>query len=107
MVGDSMFALFMVITPIAVLRARTILGQFMALVLSMAIYAAAYVYALSSFSGLSQPHFHLSVSQSISIARPIIYLFVAVVLAMPVYVAIFKGYFTARKSAYDAASQHP
>jgi hypothetical protein len=71
----------------------------------MAIYVAAFVYALSSTSGLAQPYFRLSISQSISIARPFIFLFVSVVLAAPLYIAIYVRHTTPAQVRHDAVGQ--
>jgi hypothetical protein len=104
--GDGVFALFWILTPIAVLRARSIAGQLLGLVLPMAIYIAVFVYTLSSISGLAQPIFNLSVSQSISIARPYIVLGVTVVLAMPLHVGIYTGHLRLGMAPHDADNQH-
>ena len=105
LVGDGMIVLFWILTPIVVLRSRSVLGQAVGLLLPMVAYAAIFVFALSSASGLTQPFFQLSLSQSISVASPIIALFVTVVLAAPVYVATYAKDFTLRQALHDAAGQ--
>jgi hypothetical protein len=87
--GDGLFLLFWMLTPLVVLRARSALGQAMGLLVPMVAYAVAFVYALSSASGLAQPYLQFSISQSISIARPIITLFLIVALSALVYAGVY------------------
>ncbi len=83
--GAGMVVLFWVLSPILVLRSRSVLGQAVGLYFPMAAYAAAFVFALSSASGLAQPWFQLSLGQSVSIARPFLTLFATVAVAAPIY----------------------
>jgi hypothetical protein len=83
--GAGMIVLFWFLSPILVLRSRSVLGQAMGLYFPMATYAAAFVFALSSANGLAQPWFQLSLGQSMSVARPFLTLFATVAVAAPIY----------------------
>jgi hypothetical protein len=91
----GMFALLWILSPLWVLRSRSILGQAMGLLLPMAAYSVAFVFALSSVSGFAHPWFQLSISQSISIAEPFIALFAIIAMAAAVYAWISRWGFTA------------
>jgi len=83
--GAGMIVLFWVLSPILVLRSRSVLGQAVGLYFPMAAYVAAFVFALSSASGLAQPWFQFSFGQSVSVARPFIALFATVAVVAPIY----------------------
>jgi len=83
--GDGMIVLFTVVTPILVLRARSILWQAVGLLLPLGAYAAAFVFALNDASGLVRPWFQFSFSQTMSVASPVLQLFVTVAAAAVVY----------------------
>jgi len=68
-----------------VLRSRSVLGQAVGLYFPMAAYAAAFVFALSSASGLAQPWFQFSFRQSVSVAGPFLTLFATVAVVAPIY----------------------
>jgi hypothetical protein len=92
LVSEAALGLFWVLTPIVVLRSRSVLGQALGLLLPMAAYAVAFVFTLSSISGLTQPMFQFSISQAISIASPYIALFATVALAVLIYEFAFHLY---------------
>ena len=83
--GAGMIVLFWILSPILVLRSRSVLGQAVRLYFPMAAYAAAFVCALSSASGLAHPWFQFSFSQSVSVAGPFIALFATVAVVAPIY----------------------
>ncbi len=84
--GEGMVVLFMILAPILVLRSRSIVGQAVGLLFPILAYSAAYVYALSSASGLTHPYFQFSISQSMSVARPFIILIPTIILASATYI---------------------
>ena len=77
-VNAGMTVLFTILTPILVLRLRSILGQTVALLFPIAVYSAALVFALSSVRGMG-------VSWAVSAVVPFIALFVTIAIAGPVY----------------------
>ncbi len=83
--GAGMIVLFWILSPVLVLCSRTVLGQAVGLYVPMAAYAAAFVFALSSASGLAQPWFQFSFRQSVSVAGPLLTLFAAIAVAAPIY----------------------
>jgi len=90
-----MIALLWILSPLWVLRSRSILGQAVGLLFPMAAYSAAFVFALSSVSGFARPSwFRLSFSQSVSIAEPFIALFAIIAIAAAVYTWISRLDFT-------------
>lgn len=95
--GIGMIVLFWILSPILMLRSRSVLGQAVGLFFPMAAYSAAFVFALSSASGLAHPWFQLSFSQSVSVAGPFIALFATIAVAAPVYAWISSRDFTAGK----------
>ena len=97
LLDGGMIVLFWILSPILVLRSRSVLGQAVGLYFPMAAYAAAFVFALSSASGLAHPWFQLSFSQSVSVAGPFLALFATVAVAAPVYAWISSRDFTAGK----------
>jgi len=96
--GTGMVVLFWILSPILMLRSCSVLGQAVGLFFPMAAYAAAFVFALSSASGLAHPWFQFSFSQSVSVAGPFITLFATVAVAAPIYAWISSRDFTAGKS---------
>lgn len=84
----GLFALFWLLSPVWVLRSRSILGQTAGLLFPMAAYVAAFVFALNSASGLSRPGFQLSIRQSVSIAGPFIAVFAITAIAAAIYTGI-------------------
>ena len=85
LVGVGMIALFFILTPILVLRSRSLLGQAVGLLSPMAAYAAAFAFGLSGVSGLAHPWFQFTISKSVSVARPYIALFATAAIAAAVY----------------------
>ena len=83
--GDGMIVLFTVVMPILVLRARSIFGQAVGLLLPLGAYAAAFVFALNDASGLVHPWFQFSFSQTVSVASPVLQLLVTIAAAAVVY----------------------
>jgi len=77
-VSDGEAVLFLVVTPVWVLRSRSIAGQAVALLLPVAAYCAGLVCALSSVRGLP-------VSHTVYTAEPFIVLFATVGIAAAVY----------------------
>jgi hypothetical protein len=79
-------ALFMIVTPIWVLRSRTLFGQALGLMLPLAAYIASFVFALSSGIGYLQPErFQFSISKAISIAEPFVGQLVILAFAVLLY----------------------
>ena len=93
--GDGMLGLFWVLIPVAVLRARSVLGQALGLLLPAGAYTAACVFALSSASGLLQHWFQFTLSQSLSVANPFIVLFATAAIAGFIYAWVSTWDFTA------------
>lgn len=87
-INVGMTLLFMILTPILVLRSRSILGQAVGLLFPIAAYSAAFVFALSSVRGSP-------VSRSVSTAGPFIALFATIAIAAAVYAWISSRDFTA------------
>jgi uncharacterized membrane protein YjdF len=73
----------------------------------MAAYAAAFVFALSSASGLTQPPLQFSVRQSIAIAEPFIAVFAITAIAAAMYEGISWWEFTAGASHVIKADPVP
>ena len=73
-----MTVLFTILTPTLVLRSRSILGQTAGLLLPIAAYYAAFVFALCSVRGFP-------ISKSLSIADPVIVLFATIAVAVALY----------------------
>jgi hypothetical protein len=76
--GAGMIVSFMILTPIWVLRSRSILGQALGLLLPMAAFSAALVFALSTVS-------YIPIARPVSAAEPYIALFATTVIAAAVY----------------------
>jgi hypothetical protein len=96
-INAGMTVLFTILTPILVLRSRSILGQVVGLLLPMAAYSAGFVFALSSVRGIP-------VSRSVSTAGPFIALFVTTAIAAAVYAWISSSggwHFTLRRSIVE------
>ena len=87
-VNVGMTVLFMILTPILVLRSRSILGQAVGLLFPIGAYSAAFVFALSSVRAIP-------VSRSVSTAGPFIALFATIAIAAAVYAWISSRDFTA------------
>ena len=85
LIGEGMIVWFMILTPVLVLRSRSILGQAVGLLFPVAAYSAAFVFALSRVSGFAHPWFQFSISQSVSIAGPFIALSAIIAVAAAVY----------------------
>lgn len=77
-INAGMTALFTILTPILVLRSRSILGQAVGLLVPLAAYSAAFVFALSSVRGIP-------VSWAVSTAVPFIVLFAIIAIAGAAY----------------------
>jgi hypothetical protein len=86
-INVGMTVLFTILTPILVLRSRSILGQAVGLLFPIAVYSAAFVCALSSVRGIP-------VSRSVSTADPFIALFTTIAIAAAVYAWISSRDFT-------------
>ncbi len=85
LLADGIIVLFMILTPILVLRARSIPGQAAGLVVPLAAYSAVFVFALTRDSGMTLPMFQFSIDQALSVAAPYIVLIGIMALAVPVY----------------------
>lgn len=77
-INVGMTVLFTIVTPILVLRSRSILGQVVGLLSPLAAYTAAFVLALNSVRGIP-------VSRSASTAGPFIGLMITIAMAAAVY----------------------
>lgn len=87
-INVGMTVLFTILTPTLVLRSRFILMQAVGVLLPIATYYVAFVFALYSLRG-----FH--VRKSISIASPVITLFDTIAVAIVLYAWISSQDFTA------------
>jgi len=87
-INIGMTVLFTILTPISVLRSRSILGQVVGLLLPIAAYSAAFAFALSSVRGIP-------VNRAVSTAGPFITLFATVAIAAALYAWISSRSFTA------------
>ena len=96
-VNVGMTVLFTVLTPIMVLRSRSILGQAVGLLFPLAAYSAAFVFALSSVRGIP-------ISRSVSTAVPFIALMATIAIAAAVYAWIPSRDFTAGEAQRQSAS---
>jgi hypothetical protein len=101
-INVGMIVLFLIFTPIIVLRSRSILVQAAGLLLPLATYVAAFVLALSSESGLAHPWFNFSISQSVSIASPFLILFATIAIAAPVYAWIASRHFAMGEAQHQS-----
>jgi hypothetical protein len=80
------WALFLIFTPIWVLRSRTLLGQASGMLVPLALHTGAFVYALSSKTGYTHPEmFRFPFSKVISISEPYFAQFVLLALALTAY----------------------
>ncbi len=77
-VNVGMTVLFTILTPILVLRSRSVLGQTVGLLLPIAIYCVAFVFALCTARGFP-------IGKSVSIAGPIAVLFATTAVAATLY----------------------
>ena len=77
-INEGMTALFTILTPILVLRSRSLLGQALGLLVPLSAYSAAFVYALNSARGIP-------VTRAVSTAGPFIFLFATIAVAGAVY----------------------
>jgi hypothetical protein len=85
-INEGGTVLFMLITPLWVLRSRSFFGQAMGLLVPLAAYITAFVYALSSGSGFAHPEwFQFSLSKTISIALPFLVQFGILAIASVAY----------------------
>ena len=84
LINEGMTALFTILTPILVLRSRSLLGQAAGLLVPLAAYSAAFVFALNSARGIP-------VNRAISTAGPFIFLFATIAIAGAVYVWISRS----------------
>jgi hypothetical protein len=84
-ISEGWLVLSMIVTPIWVLRSRHIFGQALGLLLPLAAYVAAFVYALSRISYLHPERFNFSLSNAISKSEPYIAQFVMLTLALLAY----------------------
>jgi hypothetical protein len=82
---EGTILLFMVLTPILVLRSRSVLGKVLGLLFPLAAYSVAFIGALSRESGLAQPMFQFSISQAVSVASPFLVLIAIVAVAAAIY----------------------
>ena len=103
LLDGGMIVLFWILSPILVLRSRSILWQAVGVLFPIAAYSAAFVFALSSASGLAHPWFQFSFSQSVSVAGPFIALFATIAIAVPVYAWISSRDFTAEEAQRSSA----
>jgi len=78
LINEGMTASFTILTPILVLRSRSLLGQAVGLLVPLAAYSAAFVYALNSARGIP-------VNRAVSTAGPFIVLFATIAIAGAVY----------------------
>jgi hypothetical protein len=77
-VNVGMTVLFTILAPILVLRSRCVLGQTVGLLLPIAVYCAAFVFALCTARGFP-------IGKSVSIAGPFIALFATIAVAVVPY----------------------
>jgi hypothetical protein len=94
--GAGMIVLFMILTPIWVLRSRSILGQAVGLLFPMAAYSAALVVALSTVS-------YIPLARPVSAAEPYIALFATTVITAAVYAWISSRDFAAGEAQRPSA----
>jgi hypothetical protein len=87
-VNVGLTVLFMILTPTLVLRSRSVLGQTVGLLLPIAVYYVAFVFALCTVRGFP-------IGKSVSIADPVIVLFATIAVAITLYAWISSRSFTA------------
>ncbi len=92
-VNEGATVLWTILAPVLVLRSRTILGQAASLLLPVAAYYAALVFALGKVRGFSA-------SRSAAIAHPLAALFVTMAIAAILYAWVSSA---ARDPRYDTA----
>jgi len=97
-VDAGMTVLFTILTPVLVLRSRSILGQAVGLLFPIAAYSAAFAFALSSVS-------YIPISQPVSTVIPFIALFATIAIAAAVYAWISSRDFTAGEAQQQSANQ--
>lgn len=86
------WALFLIVTPIWVLRSHTLLGQASGMLVPLALHTGAFVYALSSKTGYTHPEmFRFPFRKVISISEPYFAQFVLFTLALTAYAWIASG----------------
>lgn len=88
--------LFTILTPILVLRSRSILGQVVGLLFPLVVYSAAFVFALSSVRGFP-------IGQSAFTAGPFIALTITIAVAATAYEWISRWDFTAGEAEGQSA----
>jgi hypothetical protein len=84
-ISEGGLVLFLIVTPIWVLRSRTLLGQASGQLIPLAAYVAAFVYALSRINYIHPERFNFSFSNAISKSEPYIAQFVMLALALVAY----------------------
>ena len=84
-ITEGGLVLSMIVTPIWVLRSRNIFEQALGLLLPLAAYVAAFIYALSRISYTHPERFNFSLSNVISKTEPYIAQFVMLTLALVAY----------------------
>jgi hypothetical protein len=84
LINEGMTASFTILTPILVLRSRSLLGQAVGLLVPLAAYSAAFVFALNSARGIP-------IARAVSTAFPFIVLFATVAIAAAVYAWISRS----------------
>jgi hypothetical protein len=87
-INVGMTVLFTILTPALVLRSRSVLGQTVGLLLPIAVYYVAFVFALCTVRGFP-------IGKSVSIADPVIVLFATIAVAVALYAWISSRSFTA------------
>jgi hypothetical protein len=95
-VNVGMIVSFTILTPIWVLRSRSIVGQAVGLLFPVAAYAAAFVFALGSVRGIP-------VGQAVPAARPFLALLATTAIAGAVYAWIASRDFTAGEAQKPSA----
>lgn len=84
-ITEGGLVLSMIVTPIWVLRSHNIFEQALGLLLPLAAYVAAFVYALCRISYIHPERFNFSLSNAISKSEPYIAQFVMLTLALVAY----------------------
>jgi len=96
LINDGMTVLFTILAPILVLRSRSLLGQAAGLLVPLAAYSAAFVFALNSARGIP-------IARAVSTAVPFIALFATIAIAAAVYAWISSWDFTAGEARRPGA----
>jgi len=94
-ISEGGLVLFMIVTPIWVLRSRTLLGQASGQLIPLAFHTAAFIYALDRENRFIHPdRFNFSFRQVIDISGPYIAQFEMLALALVTYAWIASRTFT-------------